>query len=322
MNKTALVTGGAGYLGSVVSKHLKRQGWRVVCFDIKKPKHKYYDIYEQGDIRNKGDLDYLFRQVKIDVVFHFAGRIEVGESMEHPSEFWDVNVGGTINIVQAMVNNDVNNIIFSSTAGVYKSNGSDTHSNKAFYECSDTTVKNSCYANTKLACERLIADSNLNHLIFRYFNLAGADPDGDLGEMHEPETHLIPNILRHPNSFTVYGNDYLTPDGTCVRDYVHVMDVVDAHVKAVEFLNRTIIGRDIFNLGQGKGYSVLEVIGAIEKETNIEVKYTVGDKRYGDPDYLVADITKAKEILKFDKFICSTKDKYLLYISSKDGYGC
>lgn len=233
------------------------------------------------------------------MVFHLAGRIEVSESMKNPTEFWDVNVGGTINILQAMVKNDVNNIIFSSTAGVYKSTDLVSNLGGSFHECSETTVNNSCYANTKLACERLIADSNLNHLIFRYFNLAGADPDGDLGETHDPETHLIPNILRQPDAFTIYGKDYNTDDGTCVRDYVHVMDVVDAHVEAVKYLNRTIIGRGIFNLGQGKGYSVLEVVSAIKRETGIDVNYTVGDRRHGDPDYLVADITKAQEILNF-----------------------
>ncbi|MFZ9589837.1 MAG: UDP-glucose 4-epimerase GalE, partial [Chitinophagaceae bacterium] len=294
-----LITGGSGYLGSHLSKRFKLDGWEIIIVDTKRVEHKYYDYYYPVDVRDRDTLFEIFAQHSFDMVFHLAGRIEVGESMKHPTEFWDVNVGGTINVLQAMVKNDLNNIIFSSTAGVYKTGKTYTHSDEAFCEDAETTFRNSCYASTKLACERLIADSNLNHLIFRYFNLAGADPDGDLGETHDPETHLIPNILRQSDAFTtIYGNDYCTSDGTCVRDYIHVMDVVDAHVEAVKFLNRTIVGRYIFNLGQGKGYSVLEIIEAIKKETGIDVKYKIGDRRHGDPEYLVADIAKAKEFLK------------------------
>ena len=288
-NKTALVTGGAGYLGSVVSKHLKRQGWRVVCFDIKKPKHKYYDIYEQGDIRNKGDLDYLFRQVKIDVVFHFAGRIEVGDSMQNPCEFWEVNVGGTTTLLNVMKKYGIEYILFSSTAGVY-------WPKKDKLTEDDCIVDNHVYGNTKIACENAIRDSGIKHIIFRYFNLAGAE--NDVGENHEPETHLIPRILQNLNNFELYGNDFDTPDGTCIRDYVHVSDVAEAHITGLNYLLKGG-NSETMNLGTGQGHSNLDILLTISKELKLDIKYDTLPRRQGDPDCLVADITLAQNLLKY-----------------------
>jgi len=288
-NRTALVTGGAGYLGSVVSKHLKRQGWRVVCFDKKKPKHKYYDILEQGDIRDIGSLDYLFRQVKIDVVFHLAGRIEVGESMINPTEFWEVNVGGTTNLLQIMKKYGVGYILFSSTAGLYLAK------DYPLIE-TDTLTNNHVYGNTKGACEVAIRDSGINHIIFRYFNLAGAEDD--VGENHEPETHLIPRILQNLNSVEVYGNDFDTKDGSCVRDYVHVSDVAEAHISGLNYLLNGGKSETI-NLGNGQGHSVFQIIDLIRKELKLPVEYTVKPRRAGDPDSLIADISFAKSLLKY-----------------------
>lgn len=288
-NRTALVTGGTGYLGSVLSKQLKRQGWRVVIFDRKKPEHKYYDIFEQGDIRDKGSLDYLFRQVKIDAVFHLAGRIEVGESMINPTEFWEINVGGTTSLLQIMKKYGVDNIIFSSTAGLYKAK------DYPLLE-TDELANNHVYGNTKYACECAIRDSGLKHIIFRYFNLAGAD--GDVGENHVPETHLIPKILQNLNSFQLYGNDFDTPDGTCIRDYVHVSDVVDAHISALNYL---LDGgeSETMNLGSGKGHSNMEIMTKITELFPVKITYDVLPRRQGDPDSLIADITLAQRILNY-----------------------
>jgi len=288
-NKTALVTGGAGYLGSVVSKHLKRQGWRVVCFDKKKPKHKYYDIYEQGDIRNKGDLDYLFRQVKIDVVFHFAGRIEVGDSMQNPCEFWEVNVGGTTTLLNVMKKYGIEYILFSSTAGVY-------WAKKDKLTEDDCIVDNHVYGNTKIACENAIRDSGIKHIIFRYFNLAGAEDD--VGENHEPETHLIPRILQNLNKFELYGNDFDTPDGTCIRDYVHVSDIAQAHIAGLNYLLKGG-NSETMNLGTGQGHSNSEILSLISKELNLDITYDILPRRQGDPDCLVADITLAQKLLNY-----------------------
>lgn len=288
-NRTALVTGGAGYLGSVLSKHLKHQGWRVVCFDKKKPKHKYYDILEQGDIRDSGSLDYLFRQVKIDAVFHLAGRIEVGESMVNPTEFWEVNVGGTVVLLNLMKKYGIEYLLFSSTAGVY------VPKNRNLME-NDELSPSHVYGNTKLACEKAIRDSGIKHIIFRYFNLAGAEED--VGENHEPETHLIPKILQNLNSFQLYGDDFDTPDGTCVRDYVHVSDVADAHISGLNYL---LSGKksETINLGCGKGYSNMEIMMKITELFPVAITYDVLPRRDGDPDCLIADITFAKTLLNY-----------------------
>ena len=288
-NRTALVSGGSGYLGSVLSKHLKHQGWRVVCFDKKKPKHRYYDVFEQGDIRDIGSLDYLFRQVKIDAVFHLAGRIEVGESMKNPTEFWEVNVGGTTNLLQVMKKYGVGYILFSSTAGLYLAQ------DYPLLE-SDTLANNHVYGNTKGACEIAIRDSGINHIIFRYFNLAGAEDD--VGENHEPETHLIPRILQNLNNFELYGNDFDTPDGTCIRDYVHVSDVAEAHITGLNYLLKGG-NSETMNLGTGQGHSNLDILLTISKELKLDIKYDTLPRRQGDPDCLVADITLAQNLLKY-----------------------
>lgn len=288
-NRTALVTGGSGYLGSVLSKQLKKEGWRVVCFDIKKPKHQYYDIFIQGDIREKLSLEYAFRQLKIHEVFHFAGRIEVGESMHNPTEFWDVNVGGTINLLSVMKKYGVDYLLFSSTAGLY-------YPKETPLVETDSITSNHVYGNTKAACETAIHDSGIKHIIFRYFNLAGSD--GDVGENHEPETHLIPRILQNLNSVEVYGSDFNTKDGSCVRDYVHVSDVSEAHISGLEYLLNGGSSKTI-NIGSGEGYSVFEIIDLVKKELNLPVKCTIKPRRLGDPDCLIADITLAEKLLKY-----------------------
>ena len=254
----ALVTGGSGYLGSHVCKRLKQEGWDVVVYDIKKPKHEYAELYCRGDIRDRNTLDDLLKKVKVDVVFHFAGRIEVGESVKIPTEFYDVNTGGTCNLLNVMVKHGVQNIIYSSTAAVYRT------MDIQLDEFDEVQYKTNAYAGSKLSAEYAIQQSGLKHIIFRYFNLAGADPDGEMGEDHEPETHLIPRIIQNLNNVEVYGKDYNTTDGTCVRDYVHVCDVAEAHIAAAKYL---LDGKEsnVLNLGTGKGYSVDKIVTLIEK---------------------------------------------------------
>jgi len=291
--RTALITGGAGYLGSHLAKALKKAGYKTICFDIKAPRNMiYWDRAILGDIRDL-ILERPFKSETIDVVFHLAGRIEVGESVEHPELFWDVNVGGTTNLLQLMREYNVRNIVYSSTAGLYRSAGTDLSEK-------DDIAENNPYANSKYAAECAIRNSTMNHIIFRFFNLAGADPDGEMGERHNPETHLIPVMFENLNNFVINGSDYRTPDGTCIRDYVHVSDVADAHVAAADYMQTRMANQPtLFNLGTGKGHSVLEVIQTATEELGISIVGNIGQKREGDPPRLVAIIDLAKKHLKF-----------------------
>jgi UDP-glucose 4-epimerase len=291
-NRTALITGGSGYLGSHLAKKLYNLGWTVVIYDRARPRHGYYHAFYRGDIRDRKDLYEVFHKVKFDVVFHLAARIEVGESSKNPTEFWDINVGGTTCLLNAMKHFGVDKIVYSSTAAVYWAGGTPITE----VEC---LANNSVYGNTKNSAERAIEDSGIKYVIFRYFNLAGADPEGVVGELHDPETHLIPTIFKNLNNFEIFGSSYNTTDGTCIRDYVHVDDVSDAHLQAFDYLINSG-NSEIFNLGIGKGYSVLEIIGLIEKHLGLKVKYKFGKMRNGDPAILVADSTLAKKVLKFE----------------------
>lgn len=286
--RTALVTGVSGYLGSHLSKRLKQEGWRVLGIDIQMPEHDYFDLFRMGNVLDANLLDEIFEQ-KIDIVFHLAGLIEVGESWKHPTQFWENNVGGTVRILAAMKRHNCDKIMFSSTAGVYLS----SHTEIPEDEC---TTNNNPYSNSKLSCEYAIQDSGIKHIIFRYFNLAGSG--GDVGENHFPETHLIPRILQNLNNFEVYGDDYDTHDGSCIRDYVHVEDVVDAHIEAIKYLDSDKPS-EIINLGSGIGYSVKEIILTVEKVALKRVNYSVKPRRKGDPSFLVASINKAKKLLNY-----------------------
>lgn len=285
--KVALVTGASGYLGSHLCKRLKSLGWFVVGLDIINGRHFFWDRWQQGSLLERNTLDAVFHNYKFDAVFHLAGRIEVGESVKNPTEFWEQNVGSTVRILNAMKRHGSNRLFFPSTAGVYWAGAVDLPED----EC---TTNNNPYANSKIACENAIEDSGLDYTIFRYFNLAGCHPDGDIGEMHYPETHLIPRILQNLNNFTVNGDDYKTHDGTCVRDYVHVEDVIDAHMEAFD---KKVFGT--INLGSGVGYSIKEIIQTVEKVTGRKVNYKIAGRREGDPDRLVADITKARKLLNY-----------------------
>lgn len=290
--KTALVTGVSGYLGSHLAKSLKKAGWKVVGLDKKYPKNEYVDMFQFCDIVEQEAINNLFHRVSIDVVFHLAGRIEVCESNKNPIEFYRNNVIGTINVLNAMKLFGVKKIVYSSTAGVYKSK------EEPIKESDEVNPMNNPYASSKYSAELAIRHSGLNHVIFRYFNLAGADPDGEFGEDHNPETHLIPRILQNLNNFQIYGENYNTPDGTCIRDYVHVSDVAEAHILAADLLERHY-GGEIINLGTGKGYSVKEIIEMIGKVAKRPIGYTYAEKRPGDPSKLIADINYAKTLLNY-----------------------
>ena len=291
--KRALVTGGSGYLGSHVCKLLKKEGWKVHLLDNRKPNHNYYDFLHVQDICDFDELRKLFWQYSdFDVVFHFAGKIEVGESVEKPNLYFRTNTAGTCTLLFIMKMYGCENIIYSSTAGLYKS------SELQLSEDGELSPDNNPYAGSKYAAELAIRQSGLNYIIFRYFNLAGADEKGDIGENHQPETHLIPRILQNLNNVEIYGNDYDTKDGTCIRDYVHVSDVSEVHVKAA---NHLIEGREshILNLGTGIGYSVSEIVDSIESITNEKVTRNYLPRRKGDPPKLVSNIELSKKIFDF-----------------------
>jgi UDP-glucose 4-epimerase len=291
--KRALVTGGSGYLGSHVCKLLKKQGWRVHVLDIRKPEHNYYDFLHIQDICDFDELKRIFwLYPDFDVVFHFAGKIEVGESTRKPTHYFRTNVAGTCLLLYMMNLTSCKNIIYSSTAGLYKT------SNEQLKETDELNPDNNPYAGSKYASEIAIRQSGLNYIIFRYFNLAGADEEGDIGENHDPETHLIPRILQNLNNVEIYGNDYDTKDGTCVRDYVHVSDVAEIHLTAA---NHLIEEKEsyIMNLGTGVGYSVSEIIDTVEKITNEKVTRKNLTRRLGDPPKLISNIELSKRVFGF-----------------------
>jgi UDP-glucose 4-epimerase len=293
--KTALITGASGYLGSHLAKTLKKSDWKVVGLDIKHTDNRYLDMFHCCDIRNADDLHYFFDRIDVNVVFHLAGKIEVGESIKYPQLFFDYNTNGTNVLLDVMKFFGIKNIVYSSTAGVYKAK------EDLIKESDELEPMNNPYAASKFAAELAIRHSGLNYIIFRYFNLAGADPDEEFGENHEPETHLIPRILQNLNNFQkfeIYGSDYNTPDGTCIRDYVHVSDVADAHVLAANLLENQNFGK-IINLGTGKGYSVKEIIDMTGKVAKMPVEYNYAERRLGDPSKLVADINLAKKLLNY-----------------------
>lgn len=290
--RTALITGCAGYLGSHLIKSLKKAGWRTVGLaHNRKTTNKYLDMVHYCDIRDRGELMRVFDRFDIDTVFHLAGRIEAGVSFEQPTEFYDVNTGGTTALLDVMHHYGVKNIVFSSTAAVYKA------SNIPLKE-DDEKAENSPYGTSKWCAESAIRASGLNYVIFRYFNLTGADPDGEFGEEHEPETHLIPRLIQNLNNFTINGINYNTPDGTCIRDYVHVTDIADAHSNAGEYLING--GKSvILNLGTGQGNSILDIVKKLEEIIGRAVVIHVGERRSGDADSLVADISLAKQVLNY-----------------------
>lgn len=299
---TVLVTGGAGYIGSHTCRALAQGGHTPVTFDNLVTGHRWavrYGPLVEADILDGAALRAALDRYKPDAVIHFAGLIAVGESVQVPLTYFEANVAGSISVFQAMVEKGVSNIVFSSTAAVYASGDGVTPLVET-----DTLAPESPYGRTKLTAEQMLADSKnagwLRPTVLRYFNACGASPDSDIGEAHWPETHLIPLCLmaaagdRPP--LKLFGDDYPTPDGTCIRDYIHVLDLADAHVRAVESL---LAGAEpvTCNVGTGTGISVREVIDAVGKITGKDVPYEIAPRRSGDVAALVADPTLIKDVL-------------------------
>jgi UDP-arabinose 4-epimerase len=299
--KTILVTGGAGFVGSHACKALSRAGYLPVTFDNLERGHEWavkWGPLERGDLRNETDLLRVFEAWRPWAVMHFAAYAYVGESNAEPSKYYDNNVGGTSKLLQACAAFGCDNVVFSSSCATYGV------PERVPLKENDAQKPVNPYGYTKLVVERMLKDAEaadgMRHVALRYFNAAGADPDGELGESHRPETHLIPLVLfaamgREP-SIKIFGNDYPTPDGTCVRDYVHVSDLADAHVAAVEWLAAGHAS-DSFNLGTGRGFSVAEVVTTSEKVTGRKVRTEICPRRPGDPPILVSDSGKAHAVL-------------------------
>lgn len=300
-----LVCGGAGYIGSHAVYQLVKAGEEVVIVDNLQTGHrmainpaaKFY----QGDIRNPEVLDKIFTENKIEAVIHFAANSLVGESVEKPLMYFNNNVYGMQILLEAMVRNGVDKIVFSSTAATYG------EPEKVPIEENDRTQPTNPYGESKLIMERMmkwISRANgIRFVSLRYFNAAGAVEDGSIGEDHHPETHLIPLILQVPlgkrDHITIFGDDYPTPDGTCLRDYIHVIDLADAHILALKYL-RNGGESNIFNLSNGQGFSVKEMIVTAEKVTGQKIKTEMGARRAGDPARLIASSDKARKILKWN----------------------
>lgn len=292
--RKALITGGAGYIGHHLQKELKRHNFTVIVVD-KKPQEelmsdKYLDLYIQGDLTDDAFVDSI-PKMEIDYVFHLAGLIEVGEAEAEPIRYYQNNLISTINVLKLMKKIKCNKIVFSSSAAVYG----------RYYDEDPVSV----YGRTKLMCENIIRDAEaegIRSVSLRYFNVAGADPSGEFGENHRPETHLIPRLLTL-SDFHINGDDYSTPDGTCVRDYIHVSDLAVAHIKAAWYLGHSTGVSRHFNVGSGSGYSILQIISALNEFYDSighkPVSYSVGPRRPGDPASLVAEVSRAKQFLDF-----------------------
>ena len=297
-----LVLGGAGYIGSHTVYELIDAGREVVVADnlitgfkaAVHPKAKFYQI----DLRNRVELDELFENEEIDGVIHFAAFSQVGESMSKPLKYYENNLWGTTVLLQSMVAHRVDKIVFSSTAATYG------EPERIPILENDRTQPTNCYGETKLAMEKMMRWTGgahpLHYVALRYFNACGAHMSGSIGEAHNPETHLIPLILQVPlgvrEKVSIFGDDYPTKDGTCVRDYIHVTDLAQAHILALDYLMKG--GKsNVFNLGNGVGFTVKEVIDVARSVTGHPIPAEISPRRAGDPAQLVASSEKAKSVL-------------------------
>ncbi|KIC20603.1 UDP-glucose 4-epimerase GalE [Leisingera sp. ANG-Vp] len=292
-----LVTGGAGYIGSHACKALKAAGYTPVTYDnlvtgwqdaVK------FGPFEKGDLNDRARLDEVFAKYQPAAVMHFAALSQVGEAMSEPGRYWANNTGGSLNLIEAAVAAGCMDFVFSSTCATYGE-----HDNVVLDENTPQLPLNA-YGASKRAVEDILKDFGAAHglrsVIFRYFNVAGADPEAEVGEFHRPETHLVPLVLDaiagKRDALTIFGTDYDTPDGTCIRDYVHVCDLVDAHVLGLKWLEAGK-GSQVFNLGTGSGFSVREVMDKAEAVTGQKVPCNTGERRAGDCTKLVSGSTRA-----------------------------
>ena len=300
-NPAVLVTGGAGYIGSHTCKALARAGFKPIVYDSLLRGHSWavkWGPLEVGDLMDTERLGDVLRQYKPIGVIHFAALAYVGESMQSPLMYYRNNVCGTASLLRAIAAEGVDRLVFSSTCATYG-----TPLENPIHEAMPQNPINP-YGQSKLMVEQILkdcaADGSLSAVALRYFNAAGADAEGEIGEAHQPETHLIPLALGAAQGsappLTVFGDDYPTPDGTCIRDYIHVTDLADAHVKALGHTSGSK-GFSAFNLGTGTGISIKELIGAVQEVTGREVPFSFGSRREGDPAALVADPSLAHKIL-------------------------
>ena len=302
-----LVVGGCGYIGSHMVKTLVKDGHRVIVLDNLSTGFSEAARFGEeliiGDFADEMLLDRLFTDYQFDSVMHFAAASLVGESMEHPAKYYRNNVSNTLNLLDAMVKHRVLNFVFSSTAAIF--------GEPQYTPIDEVHPKNPInpYGASKLMIEQILEDYaasyGLNSVSLRYFNACGADPEGDLGELHDPETHLIPLVLQAASGrrdcIKIFGSDYPTPDGTCVRDYIHIVDLCQAHHKALEkLLDQSLSGAQGFNLGNGNGFSVKEVIetaSAVVSKDEKSITVDKAERRPGDPAVLVADAKAATDVL-------------------------
>lgn len=303
--KKILVTGGAGYIGAFACRALAEKGYYPVVFDNLSTGHKEsvrWGPFIQGDLGDSKALDKVFKKHQIDAVMHFASSAIVAESTKNPSLYYMNNVKNTILLLDAMQKNNVNRLIFSSSCSTY--------GNPQFSPITEEHPQNPInpYGTSKWMIEKILNDyhlkHNLNYVSLRYFNAAGADPAIYLGEKHLNETHIIPLVvetaLKKREKITIFGNTFPTKDGTAIRDYIHVLDIVDAHIRAIAWLEKNPANALIVNLGTTNGYSILEIINMVEKLTGKSVLLAYAPIREGEPSHLVAENKKAKSILGWD----------------------
>jgi UDP-arabinose 4-epimerase len=301
LSGAVIVTGGAGYIGSHTCKALANAGFTPVTYDSLERGHDWavrWGPLERGDVADRGALAAVFDRYRPIAVVHFAGLIYVGESVKEPLLYYRYNVGGTLALLETMRAAGVRHLVFSSSAAVYG-----VPAQVPIVEDADLRPINP-YGASKHMAERLVADAAaagpLSWTALRYFNAAGADPEGELGEAHDPEPHLVPRALAAAAGdlpqFEIFGDDYDTPDGTCIRDYVHVTDLADAHVAALQYLLDGNVSRPI-NVGTGRGYSVREVVDTVKRVTGRDFPCPIGKRREGDPARLVADVDRAVGLL-------------------------
>jgi UDP-glucose 4-epimerase len=324
-----LVTGGAGYIGSHAVKILLEKGYQVTVIDNLSTGYlqaidqraRFYQV----DIKDKEQVVEILEKEQIEAVIHFAAFSLVGESMKIPLHYYENNVYGTKELLHAMAKANVKTIVFSSTAAVYGN-----HEEMPITEAFNTNPTNA-YGETKLAMEKMMKWADIAHgikyIALRYFNVAGAYHTGEIGESHNPETHLIPLILQVPlgkrKEIHIFGNDYDTPDGTCIRDYIHVEDLIEAHILAMNHLLETRES-NVYNLGSGEGYSVSEMITAARKVTKQPIPSIVLERRDGDPARLIASSEKAEKELKwvrkYPNVIDIIESAWNFHSKHKDGF--
>lgn len=301
---TILVTGGAGYIGSHCCKALSAAGYLPVCFDNFSTGHRRFVKWGplvEGDVRNPDQIEAVFRSYKFSAVIHFAAASSVGESVVDPQKYYSNNVIGTLGVLRCMRDAGVRSLVFSSTGAVYGNAGSDPIPETALRRPVNP------YGRSKLMIEDILSDYRgaygLRSVCFRYFNASGADPDGEIGEDHDPETHLIPRAMMalqgQVKDFAIFGDDYDTPDGTAIRDYVHVTDLASAHVRAVTMLGDGYEG-GVYNIGTSVGYSVRQILSTIFLVTGREMPIVYRPRRAGDPPTLLADPSAARADLRFN----------------------